>query len=541
MSKNNKDAIEIIKSAIIAEKKIVTIWGAGTSVKSGIPTGAYILDKMKEDIKRFKNTKEFREKFDKNELKNINRAIRNLKDEYGEEYSFEFILGVYEKFYDNEGLSNWIEQFISPKKSKNKLHSLPTFSHEYSSHLLSNQNFKYFISLNFDEILEKAITREIGYENFQIISTESEFQKLENLDIEKWDDEFEIKPKGYVFKPHGTIAHKKSLRHTDEKVKVLEDETRKVLTEVMKDAVIVLMGFSNYNEDFWILFGETYSRALTGDIIILGMSKNSVKNIEDRFPPDRHIIEIYNYVNDSPIDDFFKDLSEELRADNIYKRQTPTRHYIRSLFFSLFYKETLNHEAKKSDSKEKAYRDFFKKLEKIPSKWFDMHIYELELLIYLIKSRGLFIQTSTSHCPRIRNAYEKCLKNYDEKDLKPHKVLKKILNFEKENDLIFDYSPVINLLGEKTFYMVWCFLLLNSDVCGKFEFKETNKKIVERYVSYLEDSIKNLEKEEEIDDLFKFIKYNFKKINFKNELIKSFNNLFDDFDVDFQGNNISDL
>lgn len=561
---NNKNSIERIKSELLSNNtNVVIIFGAGASVKSGIPAGKYILEKMKNELVRIKDTAEFKQKLG-DKWGEANRSLLKYSMSKNSDY-FEYILGIYGKFYGYDGLHEWLNNLI-PKGKGEKTPIFPTFAHEYCSHLVNSGMLKYFISLNFDEILESALADELGYENFQVIASKSEFQRHQKLDIEKWRDEYNIKPECFVLKPHGTISRALTLRHIPEKVQVLEDEKREVLTKVMKNALIIFIGFSNYNENFWLLFGETYSRGLTDDIIIVGREESSIKSIRKNFPDNKHNKQIFEYIgnienepkiidNEGTINRFFSEINDSLSQDKNYSsyRQMPTRHYIRGLFFDLFSREL-------TKGNEEDYRNFHKSLEKIPKSWFAIRLYELELLIYLIKTRGLFIQTSTD-CLRIREAFGRCMESCSKEkincELRPPKVLEEILNPNlgvNTQNKIFDHTPVKDRLKLETFYREWCFILFSRAIYLKSKIKnedllEENDKlfneIAARYCNWLLKCLNDEENRlQQNSKLVKTIFGEYKEDNskfqkFKKELSTCFKDLYSDFDVDVSGPDVS--
>lgn len=562
LENQNKRAIKRIKSELLSKnpKKIVTIWGAGASVKSGIPGGTYILKKMQSDLKTIKDTDQFKKKLreemqsdlkrqcDPKTIEDIGLFEKKFDEVYreakmaitgeisnrGREFSFEYILSLYSRVYGYEGLHQWLKQYI-PVGNGSSPPYFPTFAHEYCSHLANNGMLNYFISVNFDEILESALHDELGYNNFQVISSKSEFERLQNKKCDEWTDEYHTKPKCFVLKPHGTISRGLTLRHLPESVEDFEKEKKAVLSEVMKDALIIFLGFGNYNEDIWLLFGETYSRGLTDDIVIVGRETGSIKSIKDKLPGDRHTKKIYEFVGD--VDEFFKEINKALSEDPGYRshRQTPTRHYIRSLFFDLFSRKL----AKVGDEKE--YRRIHRELEKIPESWFDMRIYELELLIYLMKTRGLFVQTTTNEPIRIKKAFKKCLEWEELKDeLRPPEVIDNILN---TTDRIFDHADVKDRLGKITFEKRWCFLLVNEtgyDLENKI--KKLCKKTADEYCKHifgeLDKVLKNRKRENDHKENLDKFKKNLDD-HFKEELAKNFEKLYTDYDVDITEREIS--
>jgi hypothetical protein len=74
-SAENDAAIKrIIDELIYNEKpKVVTIWGAGASISSGIPGGNYILKRMKQDLSLLK----YNDSFKKNWIISTQKSLKN--------------------------------------------------------------------------------------------------------------------------------------------------------------------------------------------------------------------------------------------------------------------------------------------------------------------------------------------------------------------------------------------------------------------------------------------------------------------------------
>lgn len=529
MNEENRLAIKRVKDALCSSDfpNVVTIWGAGASIKSGVPGGFYMLKRMQRDLKDLKYTTIFR-----NKLNHMNDEASRTIDSQDNKLSFEHVLGRYADIYKPDGLHEWLKQYIPQKNMKKSPPYFPTFAHEYCAHLVNSGLLKYFISLNFDEILESTMEDELGYGNFQVVASLSEFERLKDKQIEDWKDEYGMpEPKCFVFKPHGTISRGLSLRHLPQKVEAFEDGKRMVLSTVLKDSLVVFLGFGNYNEDFWLLFGETYSRGATDDVVIVDINPESVN---ERLPGNRHTKEILKYNGE--IDEFFKELDAALHKDKEYGsyRKKPTRHAIRGLFFDLYSRKLIK------EQDEARYREFHKKLESIPRSWFDMRIYELELLIYLLKTRGLFVELATADCLRIEKALKRCLELSDgelKENIEPSNVLESILN--SDDNKIVSHCSVLDRLNAEALNTKWCFLLMpnQKDGCNSSldtQFDNLCSTIAKKYgewikVKFMEQGI--------TEGMLNKGSYS----AFQNNLTKKFKELYQDFDVDITGTDLSTI
>jgi len=556
INKNNQDAVDFLFNKLFYEKeKIVTIWGAGSSIESGIPGGYYLMQRMTEDLKVIIGSNYCRDKLG-DQYEEIYHNLKHYKN-----VSFEYVMSLYSRIYDYKKLHSWIKEFIKPSLSNPNPPYFPGFCHEYCSHLAHSGLLKYFISINFDEILEATLEEELGYTNFKLIASLSEFESLKNINIDEWADFYNLpKTKCFVFKPHGTISRALTLRYSPDKVSHFELEKRDTLIEVLKDAVIVLLGFGNYNENFWLLFGETYSMGLTKDIIIVDKYPDKISL---NLPDQRINNTIFKY--EGKINDFFFDIFNKQEKEKINERnsgninilkfkQLPTRHLIRSKFFSLFSRSLTKL------TEEQKFREQINKLKTIKEEcWYDLRIYELELLIYLFKSRGLFIQLASIDNPKIKNAYEKCLKIKNRIDLEPSTILNSIINFNHNtSNKLFGRSIVKDRFNGDSINIYWCFLIIPSDFHKLFqkEFKQGKnvktilfelynsycKEISKRYGDYLISKIPRC-----IDSGKVYDNYEKFKKEIKNKLYNSLNDyialqlskLISDFDIHVVDNDIS--
>jgi len=549
-STDNTIAIEYFCDLLFNKKeRIVTIWGAGASIGSGIPSGYYIMQRMAKDIEKIKNSCFFKEQ--------LGLSYDDVKSnlESGSNLTFEYVLWIYSKVYGLEKLHLWLKQYIPVLNEKNQLPYFPSFSHEYFSHLVKSGYFKYIISTNFDEILENTLENELGYGNFKIIASKSEFERLVNLDINNWESDYRAPlTRCFVFKPHGTISRRLTLRHTKDNVTHFEDEKREVLKKVLNESVIVFIGFGNYNENFWLLFGETYSMGLTKDILII--DKN-VKQVKGNLPDERLDNKIYKF--NGTINEFFKGIFNIQDKYKNVTKQLPNRHYIRSLFFDLF---SQNRKLAELED-EPAYRDTIIHLKNLTNGWwFDLRIYELELLIYLFKSRGLFIQLAASECPRIVTCYLKCLKWKNELiksdfkneltsiDLEPTAILKQMLNREGDDPLIA-IGNVVDRFNKNALNIYWCFLVLNNKLHTIFRRKIENdelnleialkdvfiiycQEIVESYINHLYNKIVIIDSA----GANTILNENTKQ-QFSSELKNQFIELYRGFDIDIVEKDVS--
>jgi hypothetical protein len=441
MTDNEKAVTRVAEALLFAvqhrngERPVIPIFGAGASINSGVPSGNYLMERIACDLRPLVNTVYWK--------KLGNRAVSAAEAIHKDplDLSFEGVLSIYGSIFSDKGLYQWLSTHIHIPG----VEYFPAFTHEYCAHLVSGGFLKYFVSFNFDEILENALEEELGRATFQVIASESEFNRLKDKKREEWDGEFRQHPRCYVLKPHGTISRQKSLRHRSEDVRRFGADKEPVLQELLRGSLLLLLGFGHYNEDGWLLFAETYSRGVTGDIVVVDTAPERIRN---RIK-STGITQVCFY--EQTTDKFFEDLARKLHgSQELQKHQRPTRHHVRSLFFGLFSRRLTRM------AEEDQHREQVDGLRKIGKRWFHERIYELELLIYLFKTRGLFVDLATAHCHRVKEALDQCLPSNveDPQDLRVWSVLKKVLS---EN---VAYSSIRDRFDLNALNTHWCFLLM---------------------------------------------------------------------------------
>jgi hypothetical protein len=480
------------------DRRIVTIWGAGTSIKSGVPSGYYLMERMRRDLAVIITSDYCRERLG-SEYDAIAAAIHPCSPQ---PVTFEYVMMVYSRVYGREKLYPWLKKFIRPMTDDAIPPYYPGFSHEYCAHLAKLGRLRYFISTNFDELLESSLEEELGNDGVRVIASRSEFESLRHVPMEHWKRKHGFSlARCFLFKPHGTISRSLTLRETPQGVAHFEAEKGDVLTDLLKDATIVFLGFGNYNQNFWLLFGETYSMGMTDDVFVVDLNPAQVL---EKLPDPRLHNDVYAYTGD--VDAFFDDVAAKAPDEPLWRRQTPTRHRLRARYFSIYHRKLTRIDC------EAAFKDRLTCLSAIADRWwYDVRIYELELLIHLFKARGLFIQLAVSDCPRVRRAYLACLEwkrkhpaelpENEDLNLEPTAVLARMLNDGYEDQYI-RRGDVVDRFGEPSVNIFWCFLVMpkglrNTFIAGmpandhamreklKGLLTEYCQEVAQRYTSYL--------------------------------------------------------
>jgi hypothetical protein len=515
----NPAAVSRLARALANGEKTVPIIGAGTSIPAGVPGGYYMMQRMRRKLITIRETHAFKDKLGPR----LEEAKQGLAADAAIP-SFEWILRVYSDMYGPEGLYEWVREFVPARNTayRNPPY-FPTFSHEFLAHLVGVGILNCCITANFDEVLETALEDEVGRASFLTVASESEFERFSNVPFGNWSSEVEDRRiHSFVLKPHGTISRRLSLRYTPEGVDILSRAKRNVLKEALEGALVVFLGFGNYNEDFWLLFGE----AQAGDIIIVDPEPDRVcAKLTGNGPQWA----VHTYAGNS--DDFFREVCERLYGEHLGLRAKPLRHEIRTCFFELFARRLAD-----VDRDEQSHRKFLSQLSSLTPAWFAARVYELELLIYLFKTRGLFVDLAVADCLRIRQALERCLSLKEQGnffgDLRPYSVLAQFLN--SVGQPVVGFSPLRDRLSMEALGTNWIFLITPHSLRPSLQaLADLSEIVTERYVCHLKDCLLDAGCELEAGD------WNSRLKRFAQALPVYFQQLTLTFDVDISQDDLS--
>src|SRR5262249_35649596 len=132
----------------------------------------------------------------------------------------------------------------------------------------------------------------------------------------------------------------------------------------------------------------------------------------------------------------------------------PVRHEVRASFFDLFSRSMADEEKDKH-----AYQAITNQIANLNEAWFARRIYELELLIHLFRTRGLFVDLAVASSERLRRSLERCSSvcaaHAIIDDLRPFPVLDNILN--RGQDRVVDCSLIRDRLNVEALAAKWVF------------------------------------------------------------------------------------
>jgi len=322
----------------------------------------------------------------------------------------------------------------------------------------------------------------------------------------------------FLFKPHGTRSMRRSFKYRIEDVDRFEFNKDNVLKHVIKDSILVLIGYSAEELDFRNLIVDIGFNAIEKMYIIRKRPQITINYFGDNK-------KIIGYEGTS--EEFFERLAHSLYGESSsfksdYEKYytKATRHFIRSninkqispIMVSSDEKQRKTEIRSKVKAQEVALDNnilFFEELNIV-----------IEILIYCFKVRGLFTREAVMSCNRVISALDMYLKKA--KELKGHtqNPIEKILKELKDRNILNYDEDYKSLLDEK-----WCYMPLDKSSQNKDDrklFKEMANKVFRKYLmNYIEGFI------------------NVNDASLATYLTQSFSSLPEDFDYDLLTDDMS--
>ncbi len=218
-------------------KKLVVIVGAGVSAEAGIKTGQGIISAI----------------LNGNDGELVTRMFGPSRTQ-AEQAGFFRLLAAYKDVTGEENFWTFLKAQMNPLE----VERYPAISESYDllAHFLHHDRVSAIISLNFDELLDKAIELETQSNDPArlIVPTASlsEFAALRDEIREQ-----KSLPKRKYQKPLGTIGRPLTIRVTEEKVKRFEHEKKEVMRAYLDNATVVTLGWRLGDPDLLALLNTT--------------------------------------------------------------------------------------------------------------------------------------------------------------------------------------------------------------------------------------------------------------------------------------------
>lgn len=445
---------------------ILFLIGSGASISAGIPLGNGLRDTLyndwkegfREDINRYFYT-HFRDKLKTKEI--LFKSDRPLED-----MTFEMLCSAV-----TEGLGvekKWlIDNFFIPiiEKDNNIFRQIP-LCYEIIAHLMSNKLIDDIISLNYDELLEKALDDELGKDGYFSVIRQEEWEEITKGNL---------KARHLVMKPHGSLKFKDTISFNLDDVKEFAQYKKDYLEEKLLKSYIVILGSSCSSLDVEMLFKEIEAKGYRHEIFWIKRKRLEEKEIKFLKNKIKWIIlpEEAQKKNDRPdmINKLLyhlalkainnvSNISEE--GDSIPSFIKLDRHLIRNTFFS---KNII--------------------ADNPPNKFL------LEVIMFAIKIRRPFSERELLSCPRIENYIDE-LRSYSTL-ITPRVLLKRLLKV----GIIKDIEP--KPWQQSKIYKISKIDLICSRINKNFFEGSIDSKQLNRNKEEIKEEFKNIKENIDID------------------------------------------
>lgn len=315
---------------------------------------------------------------------------------------------------------------------------MPLVGYEFLAHLLHHGFVRNIISTNFDEKLEISLKDEIGEGEYRWVKSLSEFDALKSeaavLENEEERTRFwYVKPN--LFKSHGTVSLPLTLRPTTETVQRFEDPKFDIFKRILDETrILIIVGYSFSDPDFRDVLWKSINQRREGDLrIYWADTKASFYKDNEMFQDVKaYCARKYGNLNNPVF--LGKDCGEcfDQLADSIHglDKTTPTviRHKIRNLIFS---------------KRPQVVRDI------------DEKRFLLEVIIFAVKTKGMFSLEALFECDRITNCCAKLLSKGKAIQVLYHELVEaNILHRHMGTDIFYvretdkDLKPLANKILE---------------------------------------------------------------------------------------------
>ncbi len=296
-----KEFAEILRQAVFQNKKVLCVVGSGCSAEAGIKISQEIKDELNFG-------------FSENEIRAILKQC-GLVVPFSD-IPMEAYLSAYQHIFGPawEDIDTRLRKFFPTRNDIDpKIIKKPPLTYALLAHLMKYNFIHSIISLNFDELLERALDDSLGISGYKIVSSRSAFGTIR--DFKLYNDT------RVLYKPHGTISAPMTLRATWDRVNRLDDEKIEVLSEVLKNhSVWIFIGYKFGDLDIAPIF--LYSALNKTEVSIWFVNRDS----HNRLYKDPRIKQLLkknasqaydNYFIKSNSDYFFRKLINNLFDTNI--------------------------------------------------------------------------------------------------------------------------------------------------------------------------------------------------------------------------------
>lgn len=340
--------------------KIVFLLGAGTSESAGLPLASEIVKHCEIALGKRKLIDEitaFRQKQAEKEKEEKVRWFSGAGQR--EKHTFEEVLSAYQRIFDAEEAIQLLKANYLVKEDNLPQKTFITLFNECLAHLVRERLVDFIVTFNFDELLEHSLKEDIGPHSYVRVSSPATFRWAVTHGLTDSKNQVYSDPdqrttemgceraKVWLLKPHGTISHENTLRHSIEQVWRFEKEKEECLKRVFKNSYVVVVGYSLSAADLHrILITHALSGSIKGlfwvnpDEMPERLGKNLEKIMEEKDKEKNEDVDTKSFFHiKMKADDFALELFEQLYSgENLKKFKDygllpPFRHFLRAFVF----------------------------------------------------------------------------------------------------------------------------------------------------------------------------------------------------------------
>lgn len=179
------------------------------------------------------------------------------------------------------------------------------------AHFMKQDLVKHIISLNQDELLDRALFKLLG-RHFRYVVSKSQFKHLQDQ-IEQFPETLDAR---MLLKPHGTIHLGATLRVELERTQRFEDDKKRALERVLEQKDVVLIGYSFNDGDMQDLILRMALEGRLNNFYAVSKSGNLFKNqkiqgLQELYSGDK-FRNFYPIQIEKGSDKFFRELAKAL-------------------------------------------------------------------------------------------------------------------------------------------------------------------------------------------------------------------------------------
>lgn len=236
----------LCRAVIFPDQPLVFWLGAGASYSSGVPLAAEIVQKLRQQIPSA-----------------FDEARKKFSTQLDvDEPTLEMLLHVYKEEQGRETVMKFLHDCGIPGHEETRT---PGIGYRLIAHLAKHGALKYIVSMNFDEVLEKALDtvltrREIGdatdhERSYWRACRHEDFKRLHNTMVKN-----ETLPRLILLKLHGTISDYAGMMATRADVEKLAEEKQEILKKIFEiGRHAIFIGYQCADPDIIQVFQQIYS------------------------------------------------------------------------------------------------------------------------------------------------------------------------------------------------------------------------------------------------------------------------------------------